>query len=82
VFTQFSAALILFVLLIFGVLAILIGTKNRTRMGINRDSVVCPNCHTPIKSIRKPNNFRQALWGGATCSKCSCEIDKWGREIE
>ena len=31
--------------------------------------------------VRKPTSFRQAAWGGWTCSKCGCEIDKWGIEI-
>ena len=31
--------------------------------------------------VRKPTSFRQAAWGGWTCFKCGCEIDKWGIEI-
>jgi len=31
--------------------------------------------------VRRPASFSQAVWGGWTCSKCGCEIDKWGVEI-
>jgi hypothetical protein len=44
--------------------------------------VKCPNCAEPMPTIRKPKNRRQALWGGWTCPKCGCELDRRGRRIE
>jgi hypothetical protein len=40
----------------------------------------CPRCHAPIPRKRKPKSRREALWGGATCDTCGCEIDKWGNQ--
>ena len=31
--------------------------------------------------VRRPESLKQALWGGGTCMKCGCEMDKWGRLI-
>jgi hypothetical protein len=42
----------------------------------------CPNCGERFPRFRKPANRRQALWGGGTCSKCGCEVDRRGRKIE
>jgi hypothetical protein len=42
----------------------------------------CPDCGEPFPMFRKPANSRQALWGGATCAKCGCEVDRRGRKIE
>jgi hypothetical protein len=52
------------------------------RWGINLKSVKCPRCGKPTPQIRTPTSLRQAAWGGFTCSQCSCEIDKWGKEIK
>ncbi len=42
----------------------------------------CPNCGELFPRIRKPANRRQALWGGSTCAKCGCEVDRRGRKIQ
>jgi hypothetical protein len=42
----------------------------------------CPDCGEPFPRFRKPANRRQALWGGGTCAKCGCEVDRRGRKIE
>ncbi|MFO0969531.1 MAG: hypothetical protein U0793_28570 [Gemmataceae bacterium] len=42
----------------------------------------CPDCGEPFPRFRKPANRRQALWGGATCAKCGCEVDRRGRKVE
>jgi hypothetical protein len=39
----------------------------------------CPSCGELFRRFRKPANLRQALWGGWTCSKCGCEVDRKGR---
>ena len=42
---------------------------------------VCPNCGSPFPRFRWPKNRRQVLWGGGTCAKCGCEVDRNGRKI-
>lgn len=55
--------------------------RGRGRWGVNLKRVVCPECGEPAPAIRKPQNLRQALWGGCTCSVCGTEYDKWGHPV-
>jgi hypothetical protein len=71
----FAAIVVLFSALLY------YGIKHKTRWGINPKPADCPRCGQPFPRIRKPQNRRQALWGGATCAHCGTEVDKWGREI-
>lgn len=73
--------LAMFGLLGVGMLLIAVGTVRKNGWGVNTAPVVCPNCGAEIPRIRKPENLAQALWGGATCSNCWTEVDKWGRKI-
>ena len=80
--------LIIVSLAIFGgggilVLLVLMGSiRQKGRWGINLNpTLCCPKCGEDLKMIRKPTSFRQAAWGGNTCPKCGCEIDKWGIEV-
>ena len=57
------------------------GTIRKNKWGINLKTVYCPRCGEKIPSIRKPTSRQQAIWGGGTCPKCGCEVDKWGREV-
>lgn len=41
----------------------------------------CPECGTPVPNARRPNSWRQALWGGWTCSECGTEMDRYGEEL-
>lgn len=41
----------------------------------------CPDCAIPFPRIRIPANARQAMWGGFTCPKCGCEVDRNGRKV-
>jgi len=68
------------VLLPIGVIVIFLGTKNKTKWGINTKTVACPQCNEAFPPTRKPKNRKQALWGGFTCSECDIDVDKWGRE--
>ena len=68
-------------ILIWLILMIISTSKRKGRWGINMDTVICPRCGNIFPKIRKPANLKQALWGGATCIKCGCEVDKWGKEI-
>jgi hypothetical protein len=52
------------------------------KMGINVESVTCPDCDKKLPFVRKPANIRQLLWGGYTCPACGCELDKYGHKID
>jgi hypothetical protein len=41
----------------------------------------CPRCGTRLPAIRKPTSIEETVWGGWTCPKCGCKVDKYGREI-
>ncbi|VUT24461.1 MAG: hypothetical protein MASP_00512 [Candidatus Methanolliviera sp. GoM_asphalt] len=58
------------------------GTLRKTKWGITLKGVCCPRCGEKSSFIRKPTSRQQFLWGGWTCPKCGCEVDKWGREVE
>lgn len=75
-FNLYSAVLAACLIVVF------IGTALRWKAGINTATVNCPNCSAVPPFIRKPANFRQAMWGGYTCTQCSSEIDKWGRKVD
>ena len=49
------------------------------KWGINLELKPCPKCGANAPSFRIPSNLSQFLWGGWTCNKCGCEIDKWGK---
>jgi hypothetical protein len=66
---------------LFGILLVAVGTVRKNRWGINLGPVNCPACGSPMPSVRQPKSRSQTLWGGWTCAKCGCEIDKWGRLI-
>lgn len=56
--------------------------RQQGRWGINFKSLAgsrCPICSTPLPTVRTPRSVSQMLWGGWTCAKCGCEIDKWGK---
>jgi len=73
---------VMILLLSVGLVLVIISTNKREgRWGINTSTVVCPKCGTTFPKRRKPANLRQALWGGGTCQNCSCEVDKWGKEL-
>jgi hypothetical protein len=56
--------------------------RGHGKWGVNKDPIFCPRCGEPAPVVRIPKNFRQMLWGGATCSNCACEYDKWGKPLE
>jgi len=73
--------ILMFGLLGIGIVLVIWGTVAKNRWGINVDRVSCPRCNTPLPQVRKPQNLRQAMWGGGTCPSCGVEVDKWGREL-
>jgi hypothetical protein len=50
-------------------------------VGLAQQTQECPECGEPLPTIRKPSNWRQALWGGWSCPNCGSELDRWGRTI-
>ena len=73
--------LLLFAGVLAGVVAVVVGTMRKGRMGINVEQVRCPRCGAEQPRVRKPANARQALWGGSTCAGCGLELDKWGGPV-
>jgi hypothetical protein len=76
-FTLIATASVLFV----GLLLVAVGTVTKNRWGINVQPVNCPDCGSPMPQVRQPKSLRQTLWGGGTCTRCGCEMDKWGRKL-
>lgn len=64
-----------------GLVLVAHGTLVKNRWGMNLDSVVCPACGASEGFLRAPRSVKQALWGGWTCQKCGCAMDKWGRAV-
>jgi|SRR5271157_5436705 len=57
-------------------------TTSDTRWGINPvGQIQCPRCGKIHGQFRIPRSFRQAMWGGWTCSHCGLEVDKWNRPV-
>lgn len=49
---------------------------------INLKRVNCPICSLKQPILRKPLTERQFLYGGWTCKKCGCEMDKFGKKLD
>lgn len=56
-------------------------TRRRDKWGLNTGVASCPTCGEAFPRVRRPANFRQAMWGGGTCEKCGTEVDKWGKPV-
>ncbi|MCK5833172.1 hypothetical protein KAH81_05815 [bacterium] len=48
---------------------------------MNLDKVLCPKCNEQMPTLRIPQEIHQLMWGGWTCPKCGCKMDKFGKEI-
>jgi hypothetical protein len=55
--------------------------KPKSRWGINLKSVSCPACKEQMPVLRVPNSVHELMWGGWTCPKCGCRMDKWGKAL-
>jgi hypothetical protein len=81
----FAGCLAIFAVLgFFGFLVVRDTIRKEGRWGVNAKGLFgmpCPRCGEELPAVREPRNRRQALWGGATCDGCGCEVDKWGREV-
>jgi hypothetical protein len=50
-----------------------------SKIGINLKPVYCPICGEKQPTIRKPKGLYEIFWGGYTCVKCGCKMDKFGK---
>jgi len=48
---------------------------------VNLEKVICPKCGEQLPALRVPKDMHELMWGGWTCPKCGCRMDKWGKEI-
>jgi hypothetical protein len=55
--------------------------KTNNGWGINLIKVNCPNCDIAQPVMRIPKDIKELLWGGWTCRKCECKMDKYGKII-
>ncbi len=55
-------------------------TENK--YGIDLGTVRCPECDEPLPALRVPDSLHQLMWGGWTCPKCGCRMDKWGKPVD
>jgi len=78
---MFTEILVLGLVGIFVIVILLIIWPKSGKMGIGLGKIKCPKCDNDLPVIRKPKNLRQMLWGGWTCPRCGCEVDKYGKEI-
>jgi hypothetical protein len=68
-------------LMLLGLVLVAYGTLVRNRWGINTHPINCPVCGLKLPKIRRPRSLHEMLWGGCTCEKCGCAMDKWGNRI-
>jgi hypothetical protein len=58
-------------------------TSDPGQAGImNLGEVHCPRCGEQMPAVRIPDGLQQLLWGGWTCPKCGCRMDKWGKALD
>jgi hypothetical protein len=55
-------------------------TRTKGRWGFGAWRTKCPRCGTALPMIRKPASSEEMMWGGWTCPRCGCKVDKYGRE--
>ena len=77
--------IVTYVIILLGVGVVTIWLWNRkhrgTKWAINLGRVTCPRCKSPLPMMRIPRTREQLKWGGWTCKKCGCDVDKHGKEI-
>jgi len=61
-------------------MALVMYLSAKMQQNVNRNGG-CPECGMPVPRFRRPTSFRQAVWGGWTCSECGTEMDRYGKEL-
>jgi hypothetical protein len=75
-------------LVLIGAAAVIVGvifvqkqSNTKGRWGIGSfGGTSCQRCGEKLPMIRKPTSSEETLWGGWTCPKCGCKVDKYGKE--
>ena len=66
------------------IIAVSVWSWNRryrgTKWAINLGRVSCPRCGQSLPAMRIPRTRELFKWGGWTCGKCGCDVDKHGKE--
>jgi hypothetical protein len=70
------------VVLIVGLVLVRRESKSKGRWGTGSFSASCPRCGARLPTLRKVASIGEAMWGGWTCEKCACKVDRYGRERE
>ena len=50
-------------------------------MFFTKSMTCCPDCSERLPHLQFRKSRRARLWGGWTCSRCGCEIDKSGKKV-
>lgn len=50
-------------------------------IGLLQPRKFCPDCGKPLPKFRRPSSVKQSLWGGNTCPKCGCQINRKGEKV-
>jgi hypothetical protein len=78
-----AMGIVVLLIVVLGAVAAIIWRQTRAqgRWGIGSFAGTnCPRCGTHLPTIRKPASTGEMLWGGWTCPKCGCKVDKYGHE--
>ncbi|NJM53885.1 MAG: hypothetical protein HC846_11150 [Blastocatellia bacterium] len=54
--------------------------KREGDLGINFNTIICPQCQKKT-TLKRPPSMANIAWGSGFCSFCGCEMDKWGNQI-
>jgi hypothetical protein len=54
--------------------------KQAQLRGIGLFGASCPRCAAPLPMFRRAASISEVLWGGWTCERCGCKVDRYGRE--
>ena len=76
-----TISLIVVALFVVSACLVVYGTIAKNQWGVNFQRLKCPSCGAQMPRVRTPASGSQAMWGGATCPRCGCEMDKWGRKL-
>ncbi len=67
--------------IVMGIVAGLVGGLAVLLLALFKKPAQCPKCGFVLPKFRKPQNSKQALWGGYTCPSCNAEVDRKGRIV-
>jgi len=68
-------------IVVFIALCALLVSAHWRRSAINRKSIHCSTCQTPMSLRRVPIFRSHVLMGEWVCPHCGSRMDKWGRNV-